>query len=90
MTPLEAARRMDDPRDCPQEHGECWFCGWNINRIGSDHAPDCPWLQMPRIVKALEAAERIVSRSSRDGHVAYVEDEDMEMLEAALKGDEPA
>ncbi len=54
MTPLGAARRMVDV--WPDDHADvdgCPFC----HHFG--HEPGCPWLQMPRIVAALEAAERL-------------------------------
>jgi hypothetical protein len=50
---------------------ECPFCGMNPSQhnvegweyrtdtTGVLHHPTCPWISMPRIVAALEAAERI-------------------------------
>lgn len=55
MTPIEAARRLAAaiPEHCPS-------CGAWL-RAGGEHAPDCPWLMMPRILAALEAGERVLS-----------------------------
>ena len=67
MTPLEAARRMLDLGPMSDssggEYGEvCPFCEagyygpWGKSEF-RDHPDDCPWLVMPQIVAALEAAE---------------------------------
>ena len=40
----------NDPAECFTDHGELGH---------TPHAPDCPWLSMPRIVEALEAAEQV-------------------------------
>jgi hypothetical protein len=73
MTPLEAAQRLAS--DCPIEtdrggRGECHYCGSGNYEgeylSGSPtlpdvlHTPDCPWLSMPKIIAALEAAGRLV------------------------------
>ena len=64
MTPLEAARKMlDDPM------GEnllgdpaCPFCDVLYLAAGSKHAPDCPWIAMPKIVAALEIVRELAER----------------------------
>lgn len=58
MTPLEAAKAI--MRDGPTADSECPHCRRTLweGRPFDGHAPDCPWLQMPAIVAALEAAER--------------------------------
>ena len=65
MTLLDDARRLAEegfePRDTVHESG-CTFCGPSGTYRGDGpwpHLPDCSWLAMPRIVAALEAAERI-------------------------------
>lgn len=37
----------------------CLYCDRNISG-DNNHAPGCPWLNMPRIVAALEAAEAVL------------------------------
>lgn len=57
MSPLEAARRLaaTDPFVDNERAGTfCVFCD-----APKYHASDCPWLAMPKIVAALEAAERM-------------------------------
>lgn len=71
MKPLEAARRMAEPRVAHWVYGDsaadkCLYCDQNGERAVEinaplDHATDCPWLSMPKIVAALEAASRVVS-----------------------------
>src|SRR5215211_5102066 len=64
MSLLSDARRLleelgdDGPRlmwELPSDMSECALC--EVEARG--HKPDCPWLSMPRIVAALEAAERM-------------------------------
>jgi hypothetical protein len=72
MSLIDDARKM--AADCPNAtdrggRGECYYC-FGGNYAGGylsgsptesefHHAPDCPWLSMPKIVAALEAAERL-------------------------------
>ena len=59
MSLLDDARRLAGvwPTD---RYDNCVFC-YEIQRSDEPtHAPDCPWLAMPQIVAALEAAERLV------------------------------
>jgi hypothetical protein len=70
MTPLEAARRLAEENE-PQLETMWQIEGVNMRgrapnmyrfchkNVGQGHAPDCPWLALPRIVAALEAAERV-------------------------------
>jgi hypothetical protein len=59
VTPLEAARYLAADYCPTDEMDGCQYCGesgtpdtqWKIV-----HKPDCPWLQMPAIVRVLEAA----------------------------------
>jgi hypothetical protein len=67
MSPLDAARRLaghSPVADFDVGYG-CHVCegpadipigdtDWRV-----DHKPDCPWLALPRIIAALEAAERV-------------------------------
>lgn len=66
MSLLDEAKRlaMQSPfrNECVAGHTSkapvtCLFCA----TPSFSHAPDCPWLAMPRIVAALEAAERVIS-----------------------------
>lgn len=66
MTPLDAAERLMEanasgllPSDAD---GNCWYCFWHLLHDGSGHDPDCPWPVLPRIVAALEVAERVMDR----------------------------
>lgn len=38
--------------------GRCYYCLGDDG--GAFHQSDCPWLALPRIVQALEAAQRVV------------------------------
>lgn len=64
MSAIEDARRLAGAE--PVIHNkmtsenECAMC----MGVSGDHVPECPWLAMPRIVAALEAAERHL----RSGH----------------------
>lgn len=72
MSLLDDARRLADPYAVPEDGpGICWWCGEPAMWIGGGHAPDCPWLSMPRIVAALEAAEGIARISDRK-HEAWL------------------
>lgn len=68
MTPLEAARRLaaTDPMTRVRDdvYGTCDWCG-----DYDQHKADCPWLAMPQIVAALEAAEAVSMSlaETRDG-----------------------
>lgn len=85
MTLLGAVRRLADGRATAfiDEHGDdavrCSWCDGIVNRCENEtepaHYPDCPWLSMPRIVAALEAAERLKDRF-RDRFPTEVEDGD--------------
>lgn len=88
MTPLEAARRIAAVG--PQEYeGICCLCQRIIDGPeATPHRDDCPWLRMPQIVAALEAAGRVI-----DGYDDGLDKGSMRTLvnalAAALKG-EPA
>lgn len=56
MSLLEDARRLAEHEPI-YNNGSYGYCG-ELARSGL-HASDCPWLAMPRIVAALEAAERM-------------------------------
>jgi hypothetical protein len=64
MAPLEAARCLAEGATPDNDDGFCVYCQRRI--VGTQwakavpHAPDCPWLALPAIVRALEAAERLV------------------------------
>lgn len=72
MSLIEDAKRLARSGFTPWEdscHLTCEMCG--EDGAGEDgpfpHSPNCPWLAMPRIVAALEAAEalvKVIDRSS--------------------------
>lgn len=63
MTLLEDARHLaaDDPECANRLCHHCGSPGKPIRGREIQHTPDCPWLSMPKIVAALEAAERLAS-----------------------------
>lgn len=69
MSLLEDARRLAERGFTPWEdscHWTCESCGCHVETdeeasTWTGHAPDCPWLAMPRIVAALEAAEWVAA-----------------------------
>lgn len=56
MSPLDDARRLAEADPMESDSGCCVFCGRALYGPGDEHASDCPWLQMPNIVAALESA----------------------------------
>ena len=60
MSLLDAARRLaeTDPAELVNSHSRCHWCEEFTST--EQHTPDCPWLAMPQIVAALEAAERVI------------------------------
>lgn len=61
MSLLDAVRRLR-PETYTSETLDAGYqevCVRCNHRLDQGHAPDCPWLAMPRIVAALEAAERL-------------------------------
>lgn len=67
MTVLEAARRLRPGLTCAEN---CFECDASIT-VGELHAPDCPWLALPKIVAALEAAERSVRALDENPRMAW-------------------
>lgn len=61
---VEDARRLDNAPLPTDDEGRCWFCE-EIPSEEGHHGP-CPWLALPRIVQALEAAERVAERFPED------------------------
>lgn len=74
MSPLESARRLaaEEPV-CPHPNSAMWLCAACDEETDDErpdnvayrppkfnHDPDCPWLAMPQIVAALEAAEAVL------------------------------
>lgn len=61
MTLLEDARRLAEKN--PHDAGwACFSCGMPNGRnsgFGDTHHTGCPWLALPKIVAALEAAEEL-------------------------------
>lgn len=56
MTLLEALRLIQEAGPPSGDMDQCICCG---SRALDEHALDCPWMAMPKIVAALEAAERV-------------------------------
>lgn len=95
MNVLDAAKALA-AREPLEAYGEVYSCVYcRAVQISdksfapvTDHAPDCPWLQLPRIVAALEAAETFVEHmldgdcEGQDGVCRIVD-----RLGAALKGE---
>ncbi len=49
------------------DEATCWYCRETVIAHELYHDPTCPWLALPRIVAALEAAERMVEQLDLDG-----------------------
>lgn len=80
MTLLADARAIAETPNL-DDQGYCVYCP----EIVADHSPGCPWLSMPQIVAALEAAERLVEH---DPAFVYADDRPAyDALKAALRGD---
>lgn len=70
MTLVEAARRLTERGFTPYDEDDAIICELcdqpvavaNTPNGWAGHAPVCPWLSMPRIVAALEAADRLIDR----------------------------
>lgn len=74
MTPLEAARILAaNAPVCPHPNSGMWICATCSEETDDEqpddddyvpskfnHDPDCPWLAMPQIVAALDAAEAML------------------------------
>lgn len=72
MSLLDDARRLANADPWPDDQSTCPFCGEWVGK----HAEECPWLQMPQIVAALEATEAIVAPESGDIGCEAVHNED--------------
>ena len=82
MTPLEAIKAIYEEldEDGPYINDRLMTCRLCKARLTNDHhKPDCPWLQMPQIIMALEAAE-----AWADGFPGNISRE--ERLREALQG----
>lgn len=77
---------LDDARQLtavsPMNDGICVYCDM------SDHSPDCPWLALPRIVAALEAAERLLKNGMKRHYCPDDHDCPVRTLRNALRGEE--
>lgn len=62
MSLLDDARRLaeTDPAELVNSHSRCHWCEEFTST--EQHTLDCPWLAIPKIVAALETAERIVQQ----------------------------
>lgn len=91
---LEAARAIMNGEDGSPPVNALARCHWCYEFALTDpHRPDCPWLAMPLIVKALEAAERVVEAghgfAANARGYRYVDESDFDALEAALSAGLP-
>lgn len=63
MNPLNAARMIERlaPWFREPDGSRCFYCDATLSdhRLRSEHRRSCPWLAMPKIIAALEAAERV-------------------------------
>lgn len=93
MTLLEDARRLVKAGHRKSEGGHlyCVRCRAHLCSVPTeeceepdweDHGPACPWLAMPRIVAALEAAEAVIAAHAYPP-AAY---DEWQALVAALRG----
>lgn len=81
MTPLEAAKALAETKIFnssvrPSPCFACPFCAMpdgTSSGFGEMHHPSCPWLAMPQIVAALEAAQAIVWEEDRRGWLPWRE-----------------
>ncbi len=66
---LDAARRLAEypPSYDSRGHMLCGYC----HEDEHVHAPDCPWLSLPKIVAALEAAEWMVKAHESHEYPGY-------------------
>lgn len=81
MSILDDARRLEQRAPWPDDQAVCPFCDCWVGK----HADTCPWLVLPRIVAALEAADLVlwgVDRDSATMHVALAD------LRKAMQGED--
>lgn len=92
MSLLDDARQLTEypPSYESRGHMLCGYC----NEDEHAHAPDCPWLAMPKIVAALEASAEVVADAKGqymyNGENYIVSAEEIRALEVALANDEKA
>ena len=70
MSMLDDARKMQgrSPWFLGHDASRCFYCNevLSASHPMRGHADDCPWLSMPKIVAALEAAHRVVTAWQSD------------------------
>jgi len=79
---IEDARRISEAEAPLMGDAWCWFCharlvGFESVVPDQPHNQDCPWLSLPRIVRALEAARDVLD------HI-----DDIEWAQDSLRHDE--
>ncbi len=62
MSLVDDARRLEEAEPV-NPLTRCYWC--EEFTLTEPHAPDCPWLSLPRILAALEAAERVATVTTR-------------------------
>lgn len=84
MSLLDDARRLVESNVAENFDKECGFCGmspslhdvegwtYRADNLGALHYPECPWLAMPRIVAALEAADRLIDRGGDEDRAEWI------------------
>lgn len=71
MSLVDAARKLWEAGASMDEH--CHHCDSYITSFlpaehqTGEHSPDCPWLALPQIVAALEAAEKVLTAGEPGG-----------------------
>lgn len=89
MSLLDDARQM--PKDEPIIEGTGGYVAYAIchgDAVNGVHAPDCPWLSMPKIVAALERLEAMQAAVNRCGEILG-SDEVVPTNETVLTGSGP-
>ncbi len=69
MSLIDDARRISEAEAPLMGDAWCWFCrarlvGFESVVPDQPHNQDCPWLSLPRIVAALEAAQSLVDETT--------------------------
>jgi hypothetical protein len=90
VTPLEAAQKIAEKGPYTYDQGGLWCLFCDAESI-NPHASDCPWLMMPQIIAALEAAERLSTALGPlevdVSGMVHVEEDLIWGLQRAMEGD---
>ncbi len=69
MSLLDDAKQIAEIENL-DDQGYCMYCPTTAHR--ELHVPDCPWLAMPKIVAALEAADRLIDRGGDEDRAEWI------------------